>query len=50
MSPEARLLGNVGVFGLRDYVCGKHENPPNDLPAGIGGAGPCSLAQSSTKH
>jgi hypothetical protein len=23
----------------RDCVCGKHENPPNDLPAGVGGAG-----------
>lgn len=39
MSTEARLLGNVGVFGMRDCVYGKHENPPNDLPAGVGGAG-----------
>jgi len=47
MSPEARLLGNVGVFGMRDCVYRKHENPPNNLPAGVGGAGPGDLLTGS---
>jgi hypothetical protein len=42
VSREARLLADVGVYELRDcvwWMCGKHENPPNELPAGVAGTG-----------
>jgi hypothetical protein len=29
----------LACIEIRDCVCGKHENPPIDLPAGVGGAG-----------
>jgi len=42
------------VWRCVTVLCGKHQNPPNDLPAGVGGAGldllTCLIRYSTSMH